>query len=84
MRHHVHQTIGSISLLALVRKLLKALILQRHLVLWPEFLKLPHDAIGNARYALGKQAVHHRTHNVHDVMNCNLHSDISLKPDYSM
>eukprot|EP00578_Thalassiosira_sp_NH16_P001048 CAMPEP_0181138512 /NCGR_PEP_ID=MMETSP1071-20121207/34288_1 /TAXON_ID=35127 /ORGANISM="Thalassiosira sp., Strain NH16" /LENGTH=163 /DNA_ID=CAMNT_0023225357 /DNA_START=626 /DNA_END=1114 /DNA_ORIENTATION=+ len=68
LRHHIHEAVVGITPLATARDALEPRILrhaQCHLVLRPEPLELPHDAVGDARYALREEAVHHGPYDVH-------------------
>jgi len=69
---HVHQAVVSIAPLAITWNSLKSWILsqsQSHLVLRAEFLQLAHHAICDARDALGQEAIHHTSNDVHFIPN---------------
>lgn len=58
----VHDTIVRIDAFVITFQPLPPLVScdpQRNTVLRPKFLKLGHNAVGDDRYALGVEAVHH-------------------------
>jgi hypothetical protein len=71
-RHHLHQTVISITPLAIAGDTFKPRVLghpQSHFVFGAKFFEFSHNTVGNAGDAFGKKTIHHRSNDFHLISN---------------